>query len=70
VFGLSIIKHVTSQKIVAHDFRYDPSTICDQLLNELSLLSFDAMAVLLASQYTIFFFTAICLVIVAIVSIF
>ena len=23
VFGLSIIKHVTLQKIVAHDFRYD-----------------------------------------------
>jgi hypothetical protein len=24
---LSIIKHVTLQKIVAHDFRYDPSSI-------------------------------------------
>ena len=24
VFGLSIIKHVTLQKSVAHDFRYDP----------------------------------------------
>ena len=24
VLGLSIIKHVTLQKIVAHDFRYDP----------------------------------------------
>ena len=24
VFGLSIIKHVTLQKIVAHDFRCDP----------------------------------------------
>ena len=24
VFGLSIIKHVTLQKIVAHDLRYDP----------------------------------------------
>jgi hypothetical protein len=24
VFGLSIIKHVTLQKIVAHDFQYDP----------------------------------------------
>ena len=24
VFGLSIIKYVTLQKIVAHDFRYDP----------------------------------------------
>jgi hypothetical protein len=24
---LSIIKHVTLQKIVAHDFRYDPRTI-------------------------------------------
>jgi len=24
VFGLSIIKHLTLQKIVAHDFRYDP----------------------------------------------
>ena len=24
VFGLSIIKHVTLQKIVAHDFWYDP----------------------------------------------
>ena len=24
VFSLSIIKHVTLQKIVAHDFRYDP----------------------------------------------
>ena len=24
VFGLSIIKHVTLQNIVAHDFRYDP----------------------------------------------
>ena len=24
VFGFSIIKHVTLQKIVAHDFRYDP----------------------------------------------
>jgi hypothetical protein len=23
VFGLAIIKHVTLQKIVAHDFRYD-----------------------------------------------
>ena len=27
VFGLSIITHVTLQKIVAHDFRYDPCTI-------------------------------------------
>ena len=27
VFGLSIIKHVTLQKIVAHDFRYDPRII-------------------------------------------
>ena len=26
VFGLSIIKHVTLQKIVAHDFRYFPRT--------------------------------------------
>ena len=26
MFGLSIIKHVTLQKIVAHDFRYDPRT--------------------------------------------
>jgi hypothetical protein len=26
VFGLSIIKHVTLQKIVAYDFRYDPCT--------------------------------------------
>jgi hypothetical protein len=26
VFGLSLIKHVTLQKIVAHDFRYDPRT--------------------------------------------
>jgi len=26
VFGLSIIKHVTLQKIVAHDFRYGPRT--------------------------------------------
>ena len=25
---MSIIKHVTSQKIVAHDFRYDPRTLC------------------------------------------
>jgi hypothetical protein len=24
VCGLSIIKHVTLQKIVAHDFQYDP----------------------------------------------
>jgi hypothetical protein len=24
VFGLSIIKHVTLQKIVAHDLQYDP----------------------------------------------
>ena len=24
VYGLSIIKHVTLQKIVARDFRYDP----------------------------------------------
>ena len=24
VFGLSIIKHVTLPKSVAHDFRYDP----------------------------------------------
>ena len=24
VFGLSIIRHVTLQKIVAHDFRYNP----------------------------------------------
>jgi hypothetical protein len=24
VFGLSIIKHITLQKIVAHDIRYDP----------------------------------------------
>ena len=24
VFGLSMIKQVTLQKIVAHDFRYDP----------------------------------------------
>ena len=28
VYGLSIIKHVTLQKVVAHDFRYDPR-ICD-----------------------------------------
>ena len=27
VFGLSIIKYVTLQKIVAHDFRYDPRKI-------------------------------------------
>ena len=27
VFGLSIIKHVTLQKIVAHDFRYGPRNI-------------------------------------------
>ena len=27
VFGLSIIKHVTLKKIVAHDFRYDPRTL-------------------------------------------
>ena len=27
VFGLSIIKHVTLQKIVAHDFRYDPRNL-------------------------------------------
>ena len=27
VFGLSIIKHVTSQKIVAHDFQYDPRNL-------------------------------------------
>ena len=27
VFGLSIINHVTLQKIVAHDFRYDPRMI-------------------------------------------
>jgi hypothetical protein len=27
VFGLSIIKHVTLQNIVAHDFQYDPRTI-------------------------------------------
>ena len=25
---MSIIKHVTLQKIVAHDFRYDPRTSC------------------------------------------
>jgi hypothetical protein len=25
---LSIIKHVTLQKIVAHDFQYDPRTYC------------------------------------------
>jgi len=29
VFGLSIIKHVTLQKIVAHDFRYDPHISCE-----------------------------------------
>jgi hypothetical protein len=27
VFGLSIIKHVTLQKIVAHDFQYNPVQI-------------------------------------------
>ena len=27
VFGLSIINQVTLEKIVAHDFRYDPRTI-------------------------------------------
>jgi hypothetical protein len=27
VFGLSIMKHVTSQKIVAHDFQYNPLMI-------------------------------------------
>ena len=27
---MSIIKHVTLQKIVAHDFRYDPRTITRQ----------------------------------------
>ena len=35
VFGLSIIKYVTLQKNVAHDFRYDPRT--DKLLCSLSL---------------------------------
>ena len=31
---MSIIKNVTLQKIVAHDFRYDPRTNCDvQLQN-------------------------------------
>jgi hypothetical protein len=28
-FGLSIIKHVTLQKIVVHDFQYDPRIICN-----------------------------------------
>jgi hypothetical protein len=35
VFGLSIIKHVTLQKIVAHDFQYDPYkryTLCRHIL--------------------------------------
>ena len=27
VFGLSIIKHIALQKIVAHDFRYDPRNL-------------------------------------------
>ena len=36
VFGLSIIKHVTLQKIVAHDFRYDSRiTLRNQLPNTL-----------------------------------
>lgn len=30
-------------------------TVCDQLLNELSLLSFDTIAVLLVSQHTVIF---------------
>ena len=36
VFGLSIIKHVTLQKNVGHDYRYDPRKIC---LNHHSNLS-------------------------------
>ena len=28
---MSIIKHVTLQKIVAHDFRYDPRKYCGLL---------------------------------------
>ena len=32
VFGLSIITHVTLQKIVAHDFRYDPRTFLNSIL--------------------------------------
>ena len=27
VFGLATTKHVTLQKIVAHDFRYDPRSL-------------------------------------------
>ena len=32
VFGLSIIKHVTLQKIVAHDFWYDPHNLVKTFL--------------------------------------
>ena len=33
MFGLSIVKRVTLQKIVAHDFRYVPRTV-QSVLNE------------------------------------
>ena len=37
---MSIIKHVTLQKIVAHDFRYDPRTFTDVfMLNRNSTVS-------------------------------
>ena len=32
---MSIIKHVTLQKIVAHDFRYDPRTVVGYQLSSL-----------------------------------
>ena len=33
---MSIIKHVTLQKIVAHDFRYDPLTCTACLVNDIT----------------------------------
>ena len=47
MFCLSIIKHVTLQKIVAHDFRYVPRIMT---LNFIELLN---------NEYRVFFFSCL-----------
>ena len=42
---MSIIKHVTLQKIVAHDFRYDPCMFVDSWTLKMEKASFSEMLV-------------------------
>lgn len=44
------------EKLTCHQISEPVCIVCDQLLNELSLLLFDTMAVVLVLQYTVFFF--------------